>query len=435
VKTLHFVADPAGVIRLRTPRQARSRPPQFFNTPSGRARGAVLFLALALASCVGRREAPQPVPMPQPPVQAPAPVPAPPPPPANAVQAGAVLVSAAAEVPAATARAGYESFKRSCSAISKRNDASGLTQPGDWAAACAVALPVGYTDADAAGFFREHFEVARVGDGRAFATGYFEPEIAGSRVRMPGFDVPVYRVPPDLVQGTFADGKTGRGRYDETGAFVLYHDRAAIDAGALAGKGLEIAWAADPIEMFFLQIQGSGRLRQPDGSVMRIGYAGQNGREYVAIGRVMKERGLLGPGQTSMQGIVGWLRANPEAGRAIMAENKSYVFFQELTGPGPLGSIGVPVTGRSSIAVDPKFVPYGAPVLLSLDKPEASGLWVAHDTGGAIRGANRFDTFWGAGEQAKLIAGGMQARGDALILLPKGTVARLRTGGDARAQR
>ena len=398
-------------------------------------RAAAVAALMLLTSCVARREPPPVLP---PTSQTPAqPAPATPPPPASAVEAGVQLVAPAAAVPLPAARVAAESFKRSCSAITKRTDRSGLTRPGDWTAACAAANLRAATDADAAAFFGEHFETVRVGNGQAFATGYFEPEIAGSRVRMPGYEVPVYRVPPDLVEGTFADGKTGRGRYDETGAFVLYHDRAAIDAGALADKGLEIAWAADPIDLFFLQIQGSGRLRLPDGGVMRIGYAGQNGREYVAIGRIMKERGLLGPGQTSMQGIVGWLRANPEAGRAIMAENKSYVFFRELTGPGPLGSIGVPVTGRASVAVDPRFVPYGAPVLLTLDRPEASGLWIAQDTGGAIRGANRFDTFWGAGEDAKRIAGGMQARGEALILVPKGTVARLRAAAqaDARPQR
>jgi membrane-bound lytic murein transglycosylase A len=172
-----------------------------------------------------------------------------------------------------------------------------------------------------------------------------------------------------------------------------------------------------------------------DGSVMRIGYAGQNGREYVGIGKLMKDGGLLGPGQTTMQGIVGWLRANPEEGRAIMRENKSYIFFQELTGAGPLGALGLPVTGRATVAADPKFVPMGAPVLLELDRPEASGLWVAQDTGGAIKGANRFDTFWGAGEEAARIAGGMQGRGKAWILLPKGTISRIGAGGAAPPQR
>ncbi len=365
-----------------------------------------------------------------------------PPSPANALAAGVSLVEASSvDVEADAAQRAFDAFRLSCPTLLKRPDETGLTRPADWQGACSQARDVVSRDIDVAeSFFDEYFEFVRIGDGKAFATGYYEPEIAGSRVRAPGFDVPIYRVPPDLVRGTFADGTAGRGRVDETGAHVLYHDRAAIDAGALAGQGLEIGWAADPVELFFLQIQGSGRLRLPDGGVMRIGYAGQNGREYIAIGRVLKERGLLGPGQTSMQGIVAWLRANPEAGRAVMNENKSYIFFSELTGPGPLGSIGVAVTGRGTVAVDPKFVPYGAPVLLALDKPEASGLWIAQDTGGAIRGANRFDTFWGAGEEAKRIAGGMQARGDALVLLPKGTVARLRSqgmraSGDARAQR
>jgi membrane-bound lytic murein transglycosylase A len=164
---------------------------------------------------------------------------------------------------------------------------------------------------------------------------------------------------------------------------------------------------------------------------MRIGYAGQNGREYVAIGRLLRERGIL-ESPITMQAIVDWLRANPEEGRALMRENRSYVFFHELTGPGPLGSLGRPVTPRVSIAADPRFVPLGAPVVLAgMDNGLADGIWVAQDTGGAIRGANRFDTFWGAGAQAAAIAGGMSARGRAYLLLPRGTVARLagRTDG------
>jgi membrane-bound lytic murein transglycosylase A len=215
----------------------------------------------------------------------------------------------------------------------------------------------------------------------------------------------------------------------ENGVMVPYYDRAQIEDGALAGRGLEIAWAKDPIDFFFLQIQGSGRLQQPDGSVMRIGYAGQNGREYVGIGKIMRERGLLQPGGTTMQHIVAWLRANPEEGRAIMRENLSYIFFQELTGPGPLGSLGLPVTPRVTVAADPKFVPLGAPVVLSLDRPEANGLWVAQDTGGAIKGSNRFDTFWGAGDEAARIAGGMTGKGISYILLPKGSLARLSARG------
>ena len=215
---------------------------------------------------------------------------------------------------------------------------------------------------------------------------------------------------------------------------MLYFDRGQIDDGALAGKGLEIAWAADPVELFFLQVQGSGRLRAPDGSVMRIGYAGQNGRGYTGIGQVMRERGLLGdgPGQYpgSMQGIMQYIREHPAEGRELMRLNQSWVFFRELTGAndlgGPPGALGVPVRGQVSVAADPSFVPLGAPVFLSGGRADLDGLWVAQDTGGAIKGANRFDSFWGAGERAREIAGGMSARGQALLLLPKGTLARLR---------
>lgn len=331
------------------------------------------------------------------------------------------------------AAAALVSFRESCSWLTQKPDASGLTQPADWRPACEAARS---WQGSATAFFDQYFETARVGTGEAFATGYFEPEIAGSRTPRPGFAVPVYKMPPDLVRGWPDDippservGRPPLGRFDENGKFVSYYERAEIEDGALAGKGLEIAWAADPVEFFFLQIQGSGRLRAPDGTVMRIGYAGQNGREYVGVGSIMRQRGLIGdgPGQYpgSMQGIMAYIRENPEAGRELMRLNKSWVFFQELTGDGPLGSIGVPVRGESTVAVDPKFVPYGAPVFLRVDRAEAGGLWIAQDTGGAIKGANRFDTFWGAGERARTIAGGMSARGQALVLLPKGTVARL----------
>lgn len=321
-----------------------------------------------------------------------------------------------------------QAFRISCPALLKRQDASRLTRPEDWRTACDAAAA--WADGDAAGFFRRYFETLQVGSGIAFATGYYEPEIAGSRTRRPGYEVPVYRRPADLVDvdlGAFSDGLKGksvRGRVEGT-RLVPYYDRGAIDDGALAGRGLEIAWAADPIELFFLQIQGSGRLRLPDGGVMRIGYDSQNGRDYTGIGGLMRDRGLLEKGQASMQGIIQWLRDHPAEGRALMRENKSVVFFRELTGPGPLGALGLPVTGRATVATDPKYVPLGAPVWLSLDRVEGTGLWVAQDTGGAIKGANRFDTFWGVGDDARAIAGGMSGRGTALLLVPVGTIARL----------
>jgi membrane-bound lytic murein transglycosylase A len=344
----------------------------------------------------------------------------------SGVQPGPAFTSFA--INADAARAALTAFRLSCPSLQRRTDQSGLTRSGDWSQACTQAT--GWPDGDAAAFFANQLAVVRIGDGRAYATGYYEPEIAGSRTQAPGYDVPVYKRPPDLVEGDLGDffpdlkGKKIRGKV-QGGKLVPYPDRGQIEDGALKGRALEIGYAADPVEFFFLQVQGSGRLRLPDGSVMRIGYDGQNGREYVGIGKLMRDRGLLGPGQLSMQGVMAWLRANPVEGDAIMRENKSWVFFRELTGAGPIGAMNVAVAGRVTVAADPAFVPLGAPVVLQLDRPEATGLWVAQDTGGAIKGANRFDTFWGAGEQARTIAGGMSGRGQAWLLIPRAAAARL----------
>ena len=381
-------------------------------------RALALATFVFLSACATRPiETPAPAPAP---ASAPAPVPAPavPPPPANAIAAGVSLSAAPQFITQLDASRALQAFRTSCPALLKRQDQSGLTGTQDWTAVCAEAATV--TPANAAAFFRDRFDWISVGQGKAFATGYYEPEIVGSRTPQPGY-VPIYKVPSDLVRCTRPDGQTGRGRIDETGVCSLYYTRAEIEDGILANKGLEIAWAADPVELFFLEIQGSGRVRFPDGSVMRLGYADQNGREYVAIGRLLRERGILPPGGANMQAIKDWMRANPDQGKALMRENLSYIFFRELTGPGPLGAMNVPVSPRATVAADPKFVPLGAPVFLALDRPEAYGFWIAQDTGGAIKGANRFDTFWGAGVEATQLAGGMSANGVALILVPKGT--------------
>lgn len=331
-------------------------------------------------------------------------------------------------VPADDAAAALGAFRTSCPGLVRRVDASGLTRGADWQPACDAARQA--SNGDARAFFARWFETVQIADGKAFATGYYEPEIAGSRTRGGPYQTPIYARPKDLIDvdlGQFSTdlkSKRIRGRVDGTN-FVPYFDRTQIEQGALAGRGLEIAYAADPVEFFFLQIQGSGRLRLPDGSVMRIGYDSQNGRDYTGIGSLMRERGLLTPGQASMQGLMGWIRNNGQAGIDLMRENKSFVFFRELTGPGPLGAMGYPVVGGASVAADPKFIPLGAPVFLSMDRADANGLWIAQDTGGAIKGANRVDTFWGAGDAARATAGGMSARGTAFLLLPRGTLARL----------
>jgi len=386
----------------------------------------LLALALALAGCASPAVPPAPLP--------PATTTAAP---ATARAAGVAAGPDVATLPidAAAAARALVAFRLSCPALLRRTDRSGLSAAADWQPVCDTAKAV--PDGEALRFFRTRFETVQVAEGAAFATGYYEPEIAASRGAAPGY-APVYAMPKDLVDldlGAFRANLKGRsisGRVSD-GRFVPYHDRGEIEDGALAGRGLELAWAVDPIELFFLQVQGSGRLRMPDGSVMRIGYAGQNGHDYTGIGALMRQRGLVQPGQASMQGLMAWLRANPEAGRAIMRENRSWVFFRELTGRGPIGALNLPVTARTTVAADPAFVPLGAPVVLSMDRPEANGLWIAQDTGGAIKGANRFDTFWGAGDEARTIAGGMLARGKALILLPKGTLARLQATNGADA--
>ena len=386
--------------------------------------GLAASLAL-LAACATR-----PTPSPEPSAAAPAPAPLPPqpaplPPPSpvgrNAVETG-IKLEAPRVLAADEAARALAAFRVSCPAVSTRTDASGLTQAADWRPLCAQAATLDQSFAP--GFFYYGFDWVKVGDGRAFATGYYEPEIEGSRTPQPGY-VPIYRLPPDLVRCTKADGTTGRGRIDPTGNCVLYFTRAEIEDGALAGKGLELAWAKDPVDLFFLEIQGSGRIHFDDGTEMRVGYAGQNGRDYVAIGRLLRERAILPPGGANMESIKAWIRANPDQGRALMRENLSYVFFKELTGPGPLGALNVPVTPQATVAADPNYTPLGAPIYLAkADRHEIDGLWVAQDTGGAIKGPNRFDTFWGAGPEAVAIAGGMSATGEALILIPKGTAAR-----------
>jgi membrane-bound lytic murein transglycosylase A len=402
----------------------------------GHALAAIALVAL-LSAC-GRVVPPASAPPPHhPPSGAtarPQPSPAAPTPP-NAAAAGIVPgpdVGSLAISEADAARA-LASFRESCPKLLVRSDLSGIGVAADWRPACAASAQ--WPSSDATRFFETHFETARVGAGTTFDTGYYEPEIAGVRTRQPGFDVPVYGLPDDLVRARPGDaaplpsGKMPVGRYDATGRFVPYWDRAAIENGALAGRGLEIAWAADPVEFYFLQVQGSGRLRAPDGTVMRLAYGGQNGFGYGNIGALLKQQGLIGtgPGQYpgSMQGVMRYLREHPDDGRALMRRNQSWIFFRELIGDGPLGAMGVPVRRHASVAADPLFVPLGAPVWLDTDRAEVNGLWIAQDTGGAIKGANRFDTFWGAGADARLVAGGMSAHGRALILLPRGTLARL----------
>jgi membrane-bound lytic murein transglycosylase A len=382
-------------------------------------RGAfALLLSLALTACAGiipaapeRASLPQPAEPQAPPPETSPDVPVSGNAASQGVRPGPAVTSLAIERDQA-ARA-LAAFRISCPSIVNREERTGLTAASDWIEPCRAAER---WSGDETRFFAEHFRAIEVGSGRAFATGYYEPEISAARERRSGYDWPVYRLPDDVPEACSGD----------CGASPQSLTRAAIESGALAGQGLEIAWARDLVDLYFLQVQGSGILRLPDGGTMRIGYAGNNGYSYTSIGRLMRERGLLANGQTTAEGIADWLRENPERGRAIMQENPRYIFFTELDGPGPLGSLGRPVTPRATVAADPDFVPLGAPVFLDLEHDVADGLWVAQDTGSAIRGANRFDTFWGAGDDAFRIASGMASRGQAYILIPTASAARLR---------
>jgi membrane-bound lytic murein transglycosylase A len=265
-------------------------------------------------------------------------------------------------------------------------------------------------------------------------TGYFEPELRGSRSRTERYRTPLLKRPTDLVAVELADfradwrGQRIGGRV-ENGRLVPYHDRARIEGGALAGRGLELLWVDDPIDAFFLHIQGSGRVRLSDGALVRVGYAAQNGHPYVAVGRELVQRGAMTTEQVSMQSIRAWLAANPAEAAAVMNLNPSYVFFREIAGDGPIGSQGAVLTPGRSMAVDPTRVPLGVPVWIDVRDPEAPTgvlrrLMVAQDTGGAIRGPVRGDLFWGSGAAAGERAGRMRAPGRWFLLLPVGVTPR-----------
>ncbi len=350
----------------------------------------------------------------------------------NAVRAAEAGVSAGPAIaalnlkPDEAARA-LLAFRRSCPAVQKRNDLSGLATGADWKAPCDAAA--NWPSADAVRFFTTNFTAVQVGEGKAFVTGYYDPQIPGARTKSAAYPVPIYGVPTDLVEVDLGDfskalaGKKIRGRMEKN-QLVPYHDRTAIDNGVLAGKAPIIAWAADYVDVFVMQIQGSGTLKLPDGGTMRIAYASQNGHDYTGIGRVLRDRGQLEPGKATMPDIVRYLKADRVRGTGVMRENASYVFFRASAGD-PVGAMNIPVFRQASAAADPMFVPLGAPVWLSLDRAEPNGLWIVQDTGGAIKGPNRFDSFWGAGAEGEAIAGGMAARGSALILLPKTAATRL----------
>jgi membrane-bound lytic murein transglycosylase A len=311
--------------------------------------------------------------------------------------------------------------------------------PADWRAACNAGRNVRQNDEAAARAFFEQFlqpyAITDNGSSEGLFTGYYEPEVLGARTPGPGFATPLYGRPSDIVQadlGAFSDdlkGRTLSGRVVD-GKFVPYFDRTAIDHGALAGRRLEILWLADKVDAFFLEIQGSGRVRLPDGEVVRVSFAGQNGRKYVAVGRVIADRDHIPPSQISLQSIRTWLADHPADAATVMEQNPSYVFFRELSGTradqGPPGSLGAGLTPGRSAAVDRSFLPMGAPLWIdttdALTGAPLQRLLVAQDTGGAIKGPIRADVFWGWGRDAEARAGKMRQQGSAYVLLPRGAL-------------
>lgn len=270
------------------------------------------------------------------------------------------------------------------------------------------------------------------GTSQGLITGYYEPKLLGNRTRTERFRFPVYGVPDDLLSidlsELYPQLKDLRLRGRVQGKRVVpYYTRADIEQGKAAVQGHELFWVDDAVALFFLQIQGSGRIELPDGNSVKIGYADQNGQPYASIGKKLVEMGELKLEQASMQGIKAWGEQHPDKLPALLALNPSYVFFRELPNQltAPLGALGVPLTETYSIAIDPRTVPLGAPVFLATTYPNSNQplnrLMLAQDTGGAIRGAVRADFFWGYGEQAGAQAGRMKQSGQMWLLFPNGS--------------
>ena len=318
---------------------------------------------------------------------------------------------------------------------------------GDWRGLC-LSLPPSPNEADAREWFKSEFVPFAVSAGRnrnALFTGYYEPEIQASRTEHGSYRTPIYGAPRDLVTADL-----GLFRKDLAGIRISGHvadarlipfpSRAEIDAGGL-GDAPVLLYTNDPVSLFFLHIQGSGRARLDNGSMLRLAYAGQNGRPYTPIGRALIAKGEIGRAQMSMQAIRAWLVSHPGEARAVMESDQSYVFFHEapIGDPrlGSLGTEGVPLTPEASIAVDPAHHALGVPMYVVADATGDGGgrfssLCIAQDTGGAIKGIARADIFWGFGARAESIAGGMKSGGNLYVLLPKVLAARIGPHFEAR---
>lgn len=273
---------------------------------------------------------------------------------------------------------------------------------GDWPAICALSNKQG----DARVFFETFFRPVLITDGEEpLFTGYYEPELPGSRTPTGRFNVPIYARPDDAPQGEWLT----RGQLESS--------------GILENRDLEIAWLENPVDKFFLQVQGSGRIALPDGKHMRVGYGGKNGHKYRSIGKELARRGVFEEHQVSAPVIRNWVMENPVEGRDLLNHNPSYVFFREITEldpeDGPLGAMNRPLTAGRTLAVDPEVVPLGAPVWLEKDGADPiRRLMVAQDTGSAVKGAQRADVFYGSGDEAGAAAGIVRDAGRMVVFLP-----------------
>lgn len=339
-------------------------------------------------------------------------------------------------------------FLRSCEKFLKQSPGKSLgaripeASAADIQPACRAAqsLPMGH-DLAVRAFFEQWFQPWAVSDNDkadGLFTGYYEIELHGSITPDDTYNVPVYRKPADHVTIDLGDfdpelaGRTLVGRVDG-GRLKPYYARGAIQNGVLAGKGNELIWLKDPLEAFMLHVQGSGRVALADGRTARIGYAASNGLPYRSIGRELIDRGEMEPHAANWPNIRAWMQANPDKAADLLAVNQRYIFFDEITGEGPVGAQGVALTAGRSLAVDTRYIPLGLPLWLDTTMPgEGAGplqrLMLAQDAGSAIKGPVRGDFFWGTGDAALEYAGRMKSQGRYYILLPKLLANRLASG-------
>ena len=320
----------------------------------------------------------------------------------------------------------WTAWLRSCSAL-KQKDA--------WKKVCDIADDIKEpSDENIQNYFKKYFNVYLAtnmdGSETGMITGYYEPVLKGSKVKTSHYKVPLYTTPKDLItvdlSEVYPELKSKRLRGKLVGnKLVPYLSRADIDSQGAPLAGNEIVWVEDPVEAFFLEIQGSGIIHLDNGDIMQIGYADQNGYPFKAIGSALIQKKEITMAEASMEGIKSWAKKNISKLREFLNMNASYVFFRKLPNdlPGPIGALGVSIEAERSVAIDPKFIPLGAPIFLSTTQPNTSDplerLMVAQDTGGAIRGGVRADFYWGSGDEAGRKAGSMKQQGKIWALLPK----------------